>query len=194
MEIGTEELIGRHVRLAALTPEHREGLLAAARDPRIWAYMPSRIGTGEEVDRMIASALAARDQGTEWPFTIFSQSTGEIVGSTRLLDIMPAHKNVEIGWTWLNPSVWRTAINTECKYLLLRHCFEDAGAIRVQLKTDARNERSQRAIERIGGVKEGVLRRHRILWDGFVRDSVYYSVLDHEWPAVKARLEEMLDQ
>ncbi len=99
---------------------------------------------------------------------------------------------MEIGWTWLARDAWRTPINTECKYLLLRHCFEDLGMVRVQVKTDARNVRAQRAIERLGALREGVLRRHRILPDGYIRNSVYYSILDAEWPAVKARLEGLL--
>jgi len=138
------------------------------------------------------AAIAQRRLKLEWPLVVVDRTTDTIVGSTRYLDIVPAHKAVEIGWTWLTPSVWRTSINTECKYLLLRHAFETAGAIRVCLKTDSRNLRSQAAIERIGGVREGVLRRHRILPDGYRRDSVYYSIIDEEWPAVKARLEAML--
>lgn len=123
---------------------------------------------------------------------IIDQATNQVVGSTRFLDISSQHRQLEIGSTWLTPSVWRTRMNTECKYLLLKHCFEVLETIRVQIKTDRRNVQSQRAIERLGAVKEGVLRRHRILPDGYVRDTVYYSVIDEEWPAVKARLEAFL--
>src|SRR5699024_2902682 len=112
--------------------------------------------------------------------------------STRFLNISIPNSNLEIGWTWLSPKVWRTSINTECKYLLLKHCFEMLGAIRVQLKTDSRNVRSQQAIERIGAVKEGVLRNHMVMSDGFLRHSVYYSVIDQEWSLVKDKLERML--
>jgi RimJ/RimL family protein N-acetyltransferase len=115
-----------------------------------------------------------------------------VLGSTRLFDLSDANRSVEIGWTWLTPAVWRTRVNTECKMLLLTHAFETMGAIRVQLKTDSRNVRSREAIERIGGVFEGILRSHRIMPDGYLRDSVYYSILDKEWPVVKRRLEAML--
>ena len=122
-------------------------------------------------------------------FAIVEAASGRAVGSTRFLDILRAHRALEIGWTWVGASFQRTAINTECKLLLLGHAFDGHGAHRVTLKTDARNLRSQRAIERIGGVREGVLRRHRVCWDESVRDTVYYGIVDHEWPQVKARLE-----
>jgi len=114
------------------------------------------------------------------------------VGSTRFLNISIQNRNLEIGSTWLSPTVWRTRINTECKYLLLKHCFETLGTIRVQLKTDSRNVRSQRSIERLGAVKEGVLRNHMIMPDGYLRDSVVYSIIDKEWVQVKNKLESML--
>lgn len=154
--------------------------------------MPARLDSSEAMQTWIEQALALQTRGEELPFAIINQNDGRTVGSTRLCDYQATHRNVEIGWTWLQPSVWRTSLNTECKYLLLRHCFETLNLVRVTFKTDARNERSQRAIERIGGVREGVLRRHRILPDGFIRDSVYFSILDCEWPGAKARLEEML--
>jgi RimJ/RimL family protein N-acetyltransferase len=124
-------------------------------------------------------------------FAIVSAASGAAVGSTRFLNIERPHRALEIGWTWIGPAWQRSAINTECKLLLLGHAFEQLGAHRVTLKTDARNLRSQRAIERVGGVREGVLRRHRVCWDGFVRDSVYYGIIDGEWPQVKSRLEAM---
>jgi RimJ/RimL family protein N-acetyltransferase len=194
MNIEVDELIGERAELRALKVEHVAKLFEAAKYPEIWEYMPMMRPITElaEMARIAKDAIAQRRLGLEWPFVIVDRATGKIVGSTRYLDIVRTHKAVEIGWTWLTPSVWRTRINTECKYLLLRHAFETAGAIRVQLKTDSRNNRSQAAIERIGGVKEGTLRRHRILPNGYVRDSVYYSIIDDEWPTVKARLEEML--
>jgi RimJ/RimL family protein N-acetyltransferase len=143
--------------------------------------------------RWVDSALAEWQSGKSLPFVIEDRETGRIAGSTRLLDFDAANRGVEIGFTWLNPDVWRTRINTECKYLLLRHCFETIQVIRVQLKTDARNVQSQEAIERIGGVREGVLRHHRIMPDGYLRDSAYFSILAEEWPSVKARLERFLD-
>jgi RimJ/RimL family protein N-acetyltransferase len=129
-------------------------------------------------------------RGLFLPFAIVDLATGRAIGSTRYLDISPHDRHVEIGWTWLGKDYWRTPINTECKYLLLRHAFETLGCIRVSLKTDLRNERSQRAIERIGGVREGVWRRVVVMHDGYQRSSVFYSILDDEWTGVKKRLEE----
>lgn len=185
-------LQGERARLEPLSIQHVTSLLKAAQDSRIWDFMPTRLDSLDAVQTWIEQALALQARGEELPFVIVDRNDERVVGSTRLIDYQAAHRNVEIGWTWLQPSVWRTRINTECKYLLLCHCFEELKLVRVTLKTDARNERSQRAIERIGGTREGVLRRHRILPDGFIRDTVYFSILDHEWPGVKARLEEML--
>jgi RimJ/RimL family protein N-acetyltransferase len=130
----------------------------------------------------------------QMPFAIIDLVSQKAIGSTRFLDIQPANKGLEIGWTWLGQDYWRSVRNTECKYLLLSYAFEQQGAIRVQLKTDRRNQRSQLAIERIGGVKEGMLRQHMIMPDGYLRDSVYYSILDGEWPGVKKRLEAILNK
>jgi RimJ/RimL family protein N-acetyltransferase len=185
-------LEGPRVRLLPLAQEHADALFAAGRDPGIWTYFFTKFQARPDAERFIALALAERDAGTGLPFAIEYKSQSRIVGSTRLLDILPAHRQAELGATWLDSAVWRTPVNTECKYLLLSFCFEELNLIRVQLKTDARNERSQRAIERIGGVREGVLRAHRILPDGFVRDSVVYSITAPEWPGVKARLAAML--
>ncbi len=183
------ELVGEHVALVPMAEAHLDGLFDAGRSPEIWPYMPMQISGRDDMARLMRDALRACDQGAELPFVVRERRSGRIVGSTRFLDITPAHRNIEIGWTWLEPAVWQTPINTECKYLLTRHCFETLQMIRVQLKTDARNTRSQRAIERLGAVREGVLRHHRIMPDGYLRDSVYYSILLEEWPAVRARLE-----
>ncbi len=185
-------LVGERVELIPMEPAHVDGLYAAGSNPEIWDYMPMRVASRDDMIRLVREALRARDEGRELPFVILDRATGRIVGSTRFLDITPAHRGIEIGWTWLAPGVWRTAVNTECKYVLLRHCFETLEMIRVTLKTDTRNVRSQRAIERLGAVREGVLRHHRIMPDGYLRDSVYYSILAEEWPAVKARLEGVL--
>jgi N-acetyltransferase len=187
-------LTGVHVVLTPMEVSHTEGLYEAGRSPEIWPYMPMRVRNVEDMRRLVHEALAAQAKGLEIPFVIVDRTTGRIVGSTRLMDLQPAHRGAEIGWTWLAPEMWRTVINTECKYLLLRHCFETLHLIRVTLKTDARNLQSQRAIERIGGVREGVLRHHRIMPDGYLRDSVYYSILAEEWSAVKARLEGWLSK
>jgi RimJ/RimL family protein N-acetyltransferase len=142
---------------------------------------------------ILAAAFQRRDAGIEQPFVILDHGSGELAGSTRYLDIQPLHRGVEIGWTWIAPAYQRTAVNTHAKFLLMRHAFETLGAIRVSLKTDSRNERSQRAIERIGAKREGVLRNHYIMPDGYYRDSVYYSVIDTEWPMVKERLDAMMN-
>jgi RimJ/RimL family protein N-acetyltransferase len=142
----------------------------------------------------VKDILSRAEKGTDMPFVAVHLASGRVAGATRYMNIMPKDRGLEIGGTWYGPEFQRTAVNTECKYMLLRHAFETLGCIRVQLKTDLRNERSQRAIERIGAVKEGVLRNHMILPDGHYRYSVFYSVLDTEWPDVKKRLEEMMER
>ena len=188
------ELTGQRVTLLPMETSHVTGLFEAGRNPDIWKYLPMRVVTLEDMERLVQQALTTKDQGTEYPFVVFDRQTERIVGSTRFCDIQAANRNLEIGWTWYAAEVWRTRVNTECKYLLLRYAFETLDLLRVQLKTDGRNTRSQRAIERIGGIREGVLRRNRIMYDGYVRDSVYYSILAEEWPEVKERLETMLRQ
>ncbi len=192
MKVTPIELVGQKVIIRPMEYDELFELYEAGNNAEIWAYMPMRMQSLDDMKRLIDDALQAREQGTEFPFVIIAKDSQKIVGSTRFLDISPANRSLEIGWTWLSPAVWRTSINTETKYLLLRHCFEMLGTIRVQIKTDGRNVRSQKAIERLGAVKEGVLRRHRVMHDGFVRDSVYYSILDQEWQAVKVRLESMM--
>jgi RimJ/RimL family protein N-acetyltransferase len=187
---GPVTLTGTHVRLEPLEPRHATGLVVAAADPRIWLYL-----TGPQPDTLpamqqwIDKALQVAAGGTQIPFAIIDRANDRAVGSTRYLEIRPADRGIEIGSTWLGADAQRTSINTEAKYLLLRHAFETLGALRVQLKTDRRNEKSQRAIERLGAVREGILRKHVVMWDGYVRDSVYYSITDDEWPSVRARLE-----
>ena len=193
MEIQPLTLTGQVVRLEPLALEHVPGLAQAGRDPGIWQFM--RYGVVDSEDKMrdlVHYLLRQQAKGTDLPFTVFHIAGGLPVGMTRYMDIRPADRALEIGGTWYAPAYQRTAVNTECKYLLLRHAFETLGCIRVQLKTDLRNERSQRAIERLGAVREGVLRDHMILPDGTKRSSVYYSILAAEWPAVKARLKEFL--
>ena len=185
-------LQGTHVRLEPLAPEHLDGLMAAGADASIWTWMLVHPRTRDEFAAYLDGALAAAATGSELPFATVAAATGEVLGSTRLLNIEPASRRVEIGWTWLSPRAQRTPVNTECKYLLLRHCFETLGCLRVELKTDGRNGRSRAAIARIGATEEGTLRRHQLTQHGFVRDTVYFSILDDEWPAAKLRLEAML--
>jgi RimJ/RimL family protein N-acetyltransferase len=186
-------LRGRWARLEPLAEKHLADLYAASRDPEIWEYLPTPFPRDmEEMRVWLNDARATQTRGEMLPFAIVEGASGKAIGSTRYLDLAPQHRRIEIGWTWLGRAYWRTPINTECKYLLLKHAFEDLNCIRVQLKTDLRNERSQRAIERIGGVREGVLRKAVIVKDDYQRWSVYYSILDDEWDIVKARLESML--
>ena len=185
-------LEGRFVRLEPLGEQHRADLEAAiAEDPE-----GVRLGSGPFVqsgwDAWYGEAAAGTADGRYVPWATIALDSGRAVGSTRFGDIDVPSERVEIGWTFLAPSRWRTAINSEAKLLQLRYAFDDLGAGRVALKTDGRNLRSQAAIERLGGVREGVLRRHMRLPDGFIRDTVYYSILRDEWPAVRDRLEERL--
>ena len=190
MRVEPVVLTGNVVRLEPMQPQHAQALLEAGQDHSNWTYMwADPNGSLESIQAWMSVALAEMEQGSTLPFVTIQQSSGRIVGSTRYMDIRAKDYGLEIGGTWLMPEVRRTAINTECKYLLLRHAFETLGAIRVQLKTDSRNLRSQQAIERLGAIKEGVLRNHIIMPDGQYRHSVYYSVIKQEWPAVKARLE-----
>jgi RimJ/RimL family protein N-acetyltransferase len=183
-------LYGEQIRLEPLDQAHVADLLEAAQDEAIWRYLPDPCPrTTADMAAIVDRAWNAAALGNELPFAIIRSSDDRAVGSTRFLEIRRADRALEIGWTWLGLAAQRTGINTEAKLLLCTHAFEDLGARRVQFKTDLRNLQSQRAIERLGAVKEGVLRRHRLMWDGFVRDTVYYSILDSEWPAVKLQLQ-----
>jgi RimJ/RimL family protein N-acetyltransferase len=142
----------------------------------------------------ISAALNRQADGVALPFAVVAREAGRAVGSTRYGNIDRSHRRVEIGWTWYGRAWQRTAVNTECKYLLLRHAFETLGCIRVEFKTDALNERSRKAILRIGATQEGIFRKHMVLPSGRIRDTVYFSITNDEWPKVKARLEEMLTQ
>lgn len=189
MNIAPVTLSGSFARLEPLSLTHAPGVLAAGAAPEIWTHLGSPPPADlDAARRYIETALAAAAHGTQMPFAILEQPGGTLVGSTRYGDVRRADRGLEIGWTWLTPRVQRTAINTECKLLLLTHAFEALGMIRVQLKTDIRNERSQRAIERLGAVREGVLRNHMIRRDGTYRDTVLYSITCAEWPGVKERL------
>jgi RimJ/RimL family protein N-acetyltransferase len=193
MHVEPVTLEGTVVRIEPLAPTHLHDLFEAAQDDAIWTYLPTNPSASrDDMAGWIEDALAVRETGAQLPFAIIARSTARAVGSTRYLNIAPRDRALEIGWTWLGQQARRTAINTECKYLLLQHAFERLGALRVQLKTDSRNLTSQRAIERIGGVREGILRKNQLAQHGYQRDSVMYSIIEEEWPAVKARLRERL--
>ena len=195
MEVRPTALQGRFVRLEPLAERHVAGLVAVGMDDEIWRHMPyGAMHTEADIRGWVSGILDQAARGTDIPFAVIHLASGRVAGATRYMEIRPAHRALEIGGTWYGSDYRRTPVNTECKYLLLHHAFEDLRCIRVQLKTDSRNERSQRAIERIGALREGVLKNHMILPDGTFRHSVYYSILDSEWPAVKLRLQLILAQ
>jgi RimJ/RimL family protein N-acetyltransferase len=185
-------LEGPHVRLEPLAASHVDALCAVGLDPAIWRWMLGPIETRAQMEAWVEAALADRDAGRALPFAILERERATVCGSTRYGNIEAAQGRLEIGWSWVAGPWQRTVVNTEAKYLLLRHAFEELGYRRVELKTDALNLRSREAIRRIGGVEEGTLRRHMVTATGRVRETVYFSILDEEWPAVKARLEEWL--
>jgi len=185
-------LEGAQVRLEPLTLAHHAALCEVGLDPELWQWIPYRATTAEEMLAYIQSALQDQAAGTAQPFATVERSTGRVIGSTRYMNIDVTNRRREIGATWIAKPWQRTAINTEAKYLMLRHAFETLDCIRVELKTDALNQKSRKAILRIGAKEEGTLRRHVVTWTGRVRDSVYFSVLDSEWPQVKAALEAKL--
>ncbi len=182
------------VKLKPLELSDTQGLLEAGSYPEIWSHMSTTIEKREDVNSFVENALKAKNEKTEFPFVIVDKQSGDIIGSTRFMDIDDKHQRLEIGYTWLTPAYWRTAINTNCKYLLLRYSFEHLHLQRVQIKTDHDNIRSQKAIERIGATKEGILRNHMIRKDGTTRHTVIYSITIEEWPQVKMHLERLLVQ
>jgi len=193
MNLAPVTLEGRSVRLEPLTSWHHAGLCEIGLDPELWRLIPYRVSTEDEMRDYIGSALAAQTAGTAMPFATVERASGRVVGSTRFMNIDVANRRVEIGATWIAKPWQRSAINTEAKYLMLRHAFETLKCIRVELKTDALNQRSRQAILRIGAREEGVLRQHMVTWSGRLRDSVYFSILDSEWAGVKADLEARLN-
>jgi N-acetyltransferase len=192
-------LEGSLVVLEPLQSRHEEGLFEAARDPRIWQYLPFDAGgthnPGESRPAFrswFEAALAASEDGNEAAFATLDAGSGEPIGSTRYLALRPAHRGLEIGWTWLAPSYWGTGANVEAKLLMLEHAFGSLGCVRVEFKTDARNERSRAALAALPARFEGIFRKHMILSGGRYRDSAYYSIVDDEWPEVRANLERRL--
>jgi RimJ/RimL family protein N-acetyltransferase len=192
MIVSPVTLEGPRLRLEPLSPSHHAALCAVGLDVELWRWIPAPVRTPDEMADYIAVALHEQAKGTALPFVIVEKTGGGVVGSTRYGAIDLHHHRVEIGWTWLARPWQRTATNTEAKYLLLKHAFETLGCIRVELKTDSLNERSRAAIQRIGAREEGVFRNHMITASGRIRHTVYFSLVDSEWPEVKAKLENRL--
>ncbi len=187
-------LTGSTVRLEPLSEAHVPDLAVVSQDESIWEFLPyGNINTEAKMSEYVKMLLARAARGTDLPFVVVLLESNKPIGCSRYLEIRADHRALEIGGTWYGRAYQRSGVNTECKYLLLKHAFETLGCIRVQFKTDARNQRSQKSLERIGAVREGTLRRQMITADGHVRDSIYYSIIESEWPSVKANLEEKLE-
>lgn len=181
-------LEGKVVRLEPMRVEHVDALAEVGLEESLWKWIPTACVTREDMETYVQSALDDQKRGVALPFVTVEQATGKVIGSTRFGNIDVANRRAEIGWTWINPKWQRTAVNTEAKFLMLRHAFETWKCIRVELKTDALNEKSRNAILRIGAKQEGIFRQHVITASGRLRDSVYFSIIDTEWPEVKERL------
>lgn len=194
MDVKPVVLEGSCARLEPLEREHHAALCDVGLDPELWRWTVSDVRTGPAMMAYIEDALRVRDSGYALPFVIRDLASGRIAGSTRYGNIDRLNQRVEIGWTWIGREFQRTPLNTECKYLLLEHAFDQLGCIRVEFKTDVLNEKSRTAIARLGAVEEGVLRRHAITATGRIRDTVYFSIIAEEWPAVRAGLEALLSR
>lgn len=181
-------LEGDVVRLEPLSIDHVDALCEVGLDPELWRWTIAIVRTPADMRRYVERAIAERGRGTAYPFATVERSSGRVVGTTRFCAIEPAHRRLEIGYTFVAPAWQRTAVNTEAKLLMLRHAFETLGMHRVELKTDVLNRKSRDAMLRMGATEEGVLREHAIAEDGRIRDTIYYSVLEDEWPAVRDRL------
>jgi RimJ/RimL family protein N-acetyltransferase len=190
--LGPITLSGKHIRLEPLRPTHARALVEAGRSEEIWTWMPTAPLTADTLDGWLEKALHGEAQGREYPFVVVRLEDERVIGSTRYLDVQEDDRNVEIGWTWYSPDAWGGVVNPEAKYLLMRHAFDDWHAIRVALKTDIKNVHSQAAIKKLGAKYEGALRNQRIRPDGSYRDTVIFSIIETEWPAVKVRLEQRI--
>ncbi|UCA60406.1 GNAT family N-acetyltransferase [Chryseobacterium rhizoplanae] len=187
-------LEGTHVELIPLEKEHFEELYAAAADKDLWTLIPTDGSDKAIFYKNYKLALSERDNGNQYPFVIRHKETQKLIGSTRFFEIYPSDKKLEIGWTWITKEFWGSSVNLECKLLLLTYCFEVLKANRVQLKTKDDNLRSRKAIEKIGGVFEGILRKDKIQNDGTTRNAAYYSILDDEWNTAKQKIETLIKE
>ena len=192
MQIGPVTLEGRHVRLEPVSLAHVPALWRAGADEEIWRYIPYAIRAEDEMQAYVEAEIAKQQAGLTVRFATIAKAIAEPVGSTSYLNIERQHRRLEIGGTWITPAWQRSPINTEAKYLQLRHAFEALGCIRVEFKTDSLNTKSRQALARIGALEEGTFRNHMVMPDGRIRHSVYFSITCEDWPAVKAHLEELM--
>jgi RimJ/RimL family protein N-acetyltransferase len=188
MDVQPVILEGNLVRLDPMTIEHIPALCAVGQEPFLWKLIPTKVTDEDSMSTYVRSALRDQEKGISLPFVTVERESGTIVGSTRFGNIDVNNRRAEIGWTWIAPNWQRTAVNTEAKLLMMTHAFETWGCVRVELKTDVLNERSRNAILRIGAKQEGIFRKHVICDDGRFRDTVYFSIINIEWPTVKAEL------
>ncbi len=191
-ELKPVTLEGAHVRLEPLSLSHLEGLCAVGLDSELWQWVPTRVLDPQGMREYVESALADQARGVSLPFATLLRETGQVVGCTRYANVSRVDGRLEIGWTWIGKPWQRSPVNTEAKFLMLRHAFESLGCTRVELKTDGLNDKSRNAILRIGAKQEGILRRHTLTYSGRMRDTVYFGILDDEWPSVKLALEAKL--
>ncbi len=194
MTIQPVTLEGGHVRLEPLSVAHLDALCEVGIDEDLWRWIPTQVQTRDEMRGYIETALKEQAAGSSLPLATVERASGRAIGSTRYMNIDRAHRRVEIGSTWIGKPWQRTAVNTEAKYLMLRHAFETLGCIRVELKTDSLNQRSRNAILRLGAKEEGIFRNHMITSTGRIRHTVYFSIIDSEWSEAKASLERKLSQ
>ncbi|MDX6614488.1 MAG: N-acetyltransferase [Blastocatellia bacterium] len=194
MDITPVTLSGRHVRLEPLSLDRLDQLCEVGIEESLWRWTVAKVQTVADMKEYLTAALTAQAEGAALPFVTIEQSSGRIIGSTRYANIDRDNLRLEIGWTWIAPAWQRTVINTEAKYLMLLHAFEDMGCNRVEFKTDSLNEKSRRALLRIGATEEGIFRNHMIVQGGRLRHSVFFSIIKSEWPAIKANLEAKLAQ
>ena len=186
-------LKGESVDLIPLEKAHFDELFIAASDKKLWENIPIDCSTRATLNTVYTNALEEREKGSHYPFVIYHKQEKQLIGSTRLFEIYPKDKKLEIGWTWIVQKYWATEVNLECKLLLLKYCFDVLNARRVQLKTDEKNIRSRKAIEKIGGKFEGILRKDKIKENGISRNAAYYSILDDEWEGIRKNLQVQID-
>jgi RimJ/RimL family protein N-acetyltransferase len=194
MEVRPVTLYGKRIRLEPMRIEHLDALTAAGAFEELWKWTSTFAHTRESMQRYVEEALDDARSGKALPFVTIDGATGKIIGSTRFANFDHANRRVEIGWTWITPAFQRTHVNTEAKFLMLSHAFETWGCARVELKTDVLNEKSRNAMSRMGAREEGILRKHVLAHGGRWRDTIYYSVLDAEWPDVKSFLQREMER